>query len=495
MQHPDIAGLSEWKLLSRAEPTEVWQARQLSPDRLVAVKVFQRELADDERRRFLREAAAAGRLSDHPGMVTTYDAGTLPDGRPYLIMELCPGGSLTEWLKPENRPSEEQVRQVGLRIADALAAAHACGVLHRNVTPANILIGDDGEPRLADFGLLALLGADADPAETPPVPSRYAPPEAFRMQPATESSDVFSLAATLYALLAGSPPAVGSAVEHPRRAGHADTRGQPGLDGRGAGCLGRGSRGSADRREVLRPAGEGAAAHVKRGRFAGAGQGCVERVNTVARPTPGRDPGPGRVGGRDRLGNGLADQRARFVGRSAPRRRNVRLPADAVERQPVTGRRGPHASDLRPRRPRPRRRRPRPRSSPAQDKTIQLEDPADSAKPFETVPIQGTYRGGADTILRVQRWESGRWLAFPVPTKTDQSGQFTAYVELGRLGSSPASHAGSRLGRDVQTLGAGDQGLTTPPVSHAARAPPPAGRRRRRCPGTDVWRRRTCHHR
>ena len=122
----------------------VWEARQLSLDRLVAVKVYQRELDEGDRRRFLREAAAAGRLSDHPGIVTAHDAGILPDDRPYLIMELCPGGSLTQWLKPENRPSEERVRQVGVRIADALAAAHACGVLHRDVKPANILIDSYG---------------------------------------------------------------------------------------------------------------------------------------------------------------------------------------------------------------------------------------------------------------------------------------------------------------------------------------------------------------
>jgi len=73
-------------------------------------------------------------------------------------------------------------------------------------------------------------------------------------------------------------------------------------------------------------------------------------------------------------------------------------------------------------------------SSPVQEKSIRLDDAAYSAQPFETVPIQGTYRGGADTLLRVQRWESGRWLTFPLPTTTDQSGQFTAYVELGRLG-------------------------------------------------------------
>ena len=126
--------------LARGGLAVVWQARQLPLDRLVAVKVYQRELDEADRRHFVREAAAAGRLSAHPGIVTTYAAGILPDGRPYLIMELCPGGSLTKWLKPENRPSEERVRQVGLRIADALAAAHASGVLHRDVKPANILI-------------------------------------------------------------------------------------------------------------------------------------------------------------------------------------------------------------------------------------------------------------------------------------------------------------------------------------------------------------------
>ena len=62
---------------------------------------------------------------------------------------------------------------------------------------------------------------------------------------------------------------------------------------------------------------------------------------------------------------------------------------------------------------------------------IQLADPPDSAKPSETVPIRGTYGGAADTFLRIERWESGKWVAFPILTKTDRSGEFTAYVELG----------------------------------------------------------------
>jgi hypothetical protein len=75
-----------------------------------------------------------------------------------------------------------------------------------------------------------------------------------------------------------------------------------------------------------------------------------------------------------------------------------------------------------------------PRSGSAEGETIQLEDPPKSARPFQTVGIQGTYHGGAETFLRVQRWEGGKWLDFPLPTKTDHSGQFTAYVELGQPG-------------------------------------------------------------
>ena len=68
------------------------------------------------------------------------------------------------------------------------------------------------------------------------------------------------------------------------------------------------------------------------------------------------------------------------------------------------------------------------------EETIQVKGPADSVKPFQTVRIRGTYRGGAETMLRVQRWEGGIWLDFPVPTTTNQSGEFTAYIEVGKPG-------------------------------------------------------------
>ena len=205
--HPDIPGLAGWRPLARGGFATVWEAKQESLNRLVAVKVDQRTLdTEPEQRRFLREAGAAGRMSGYPGIVTVHDAGILSDNRPYLVMQLCTGGSLTVWVKGDERPSQERVREVGVRVADALAAAHARGVLHRDVKPANILIDDYGTAGLADFGLAALPdhGLEHDGLEA--ITPAYAPPEFFDRRTPTEFSDVYSLAATLYALLAGHPP-------------------------------------------------------------------------------------------------------------------------------------------------------------------------------------------------------------------------------------------------------------------------------------------------
>ncbi len=146
-------------------------------------------------------------MSGHAGIVTVHDAGILPDDRPYLIMDLCPGGSLTRWLPETDRRTPSQVREVGVRIADALAAAHARGVLHRDVKPANIMIDAYGHAGLADFGLAALPDPGLELSETvEAITPAYAPPEAFRKEPPTEFGDVYSLAATLYALLRGQSP-------------------------------------------------------------------------------------------------------------------------------------------------------------------------------------------------------------------------------------------------------------------------------------------------
>jgi Protein kinase domain len=209
--------MADWRAIARGGFAIVWQARQESLNRLVAVKVDERKLdTDAERRRFLREAGAAGRMSGHPGIVTVHDAGLLGDDRPFLVMELCPGGSLTRWMTADPRPSQRRVRDVGVRIADALSAAHLLGVLHRDVKPANILIDAYNNAGLADFGLAALIDPDTPLSETvEAITPAYAPPEVFAKKPLSEHADVYSLAATLYAVLSGRAPRWSETTETP----------------------------------------------------------------------------------------------------------------------------------------------------------------------------------------------------------------------------------------------------------------------------------------
>ncbi|MEU6719956.1 protein kinase [Nonomuraea sp. NPDC046802] len=181
----------------------VYLALQSAVGREVALKVDNRLLLSDrDRRRFMREVTAAGALSGHPHVVPVYDAGLLSDGRPYIVLELCPGGSLSGRVL-----SPHEARDVGVRIADALAAAHAQGVLHRDVKPANILVNRYGHVALSDFGLATMpaSGPDASVTRESLTPS-YAPPEAFDLAEPAPPGDVYALAATVYALMSGRPP-------------------------------------------------------------------------------------------------------------------------------------------------------------------------------------------------------------------------------------------------------------------------------------------------
>ncbi|MFF5210993.1 serine/threonine-protein kinase [Streptosporangium sp. NPDC000396] len=186
----------------------VYRARQLAVDREVALKVDNRVLVSErDRRRFMREVTSAGALSGHPHVAHVYDAGVLPDGRPYMVLELCPGGSLLDRMRAEGRLSPAEVADIGIRIADALSAAHAAGVLHRDIKPANILINRYGNVVLSDFGLATMPspGGEASVTRESLTPA-YAPPEAFELTEPAPAGDVYSLAATLYALLSGRPP-------------------------------------------------------------------------------------------------------------------------------------------------------------------------------------------------------------------------------------------------------------------------------------------------
>jgi Protein kinase domain len=205
---PDIPGHRVGGVLGAGGFATVYRCWQLAVGREVAVKVDNRALLSErDQRRFFREVTAAGRLSGHPHVIDVYDAGTLADGRPYLVMELCPAGSLNDAIRRDGPMDPGRVRDIGIRLADALAAAHAAGVLHRDIKPANILVNRYGMVGLADFGLASIISARGEQtASREALTPAFSAPETFRGEEPTTLADVYSLTATLYALLAGRPP-------------------------------------------------------------------------------------------------------------------------------------------------------------------------------------------------------------------------------------------------------------------------------------------------
>jgi serine/threonine protein kinase len=197
--------LSNLSLLARGGYATIYRARQDSIGREVAVKVENRTLESErDQRRFLREARAAGQMSAHPYVVDLHDVGVTEDQHPYMIMELCDGSYAERLEAAPLTPGE--TRDVGTKIADALAVAHASGVLHRDVKPANLLISRFGEPLLADFGLAVLAETRETSITLEVLTPAYSPPETFRHGPPTAAVDVYGLSASLYAMLSGRPP-------------------------------------------------------------------------------------------------------------------------------------------------------------------------------------------------------------------------------------------------------------------------------------------------
>ena len=209
---PDIPGHRVGGVLGSGGFATVYRSWQLAVGREVAVKVDNRVLLTErDRRRFFREVTAAGRLSGHPHVIDVYDAGTLDDGRPYLVMELCPAGSLNDALHRHGPMTAVQVRDIGIKMADALAAAHMAGVLHRDIKPANILVNRYGVVGLSDFGLASIIAAGGEQtASRDALTPAFSAPESFRGEAPTALADIYSLAATLYALLTGRPPSFGA---------------------------------------------------------------------------------------------------------------------------------------------------------------------------------------------------------------------------------------------------------------------------------------------
>lgn len=184
----------------------VWRALDRELDRTVALKCARLE---DERagRRLRTEARNAARLH-HPHIVAVFDH-VRDGGQNWLVMEYVPSRSLARIVAEDGPLTPEQAAALGWRIADALAAAHAKGVVHGDVTPENILVTDGGVAKLADFGISRALWSDATLDSLSggvPGKPRYLAPEVAKGEPATRESDQFSLGATLFAAVEGRVP-------------------------------------------------------------------------------------------------------------------------------------------------------------------------------------------------------------------------------------------------------------------------------------------------
>ena len=225
---PDIPGHTVIGVLGSGGFATVYRTWQVAVSRETAVKVDSRALhSERDQRRFLREVTAAGRLSGHPHVIDVYDAGTLRDGRPYMVMELCPGGSLNDELRRNGPLSPAAACQIGVNLADALAAAHELGILHRDLKPANILVNRYGVVGIADFGLASIIAAGGEQSVSrDALTPAYAPPESFWAEEPSTAADVYSMAATLYALTAGHPPHFPASGESPGMWALLERRGQ-----------------------------------------------------------------------------------------------------------------------------------------------------------------------------------------------------------------------------------------------------------------------------
>jgi len=192
----------------------VYLATHLGLERPVAVKIIKREFAADPdvADRFLREARTMAKLR-HPHAAMIFDAGSLPDGRHFIIMEFVEGETLSQALAREGRFSFSQAVQIATQVCDVLDEAHRIGIIHRDLKPSNIILSERGVCVL-DFGVAKVLASAAESTTTHVTTGsgqlvgtpRYMSPEQCLGQRVGARSDLYSLGVLLYEMLAGRPP-------------------------------------------------------------------------------------------------------------------------------------------------------------------------------------------------------------------------------------------------------------------------------------------------
>src|ERR671911_1355917 len=187
---------------------EVYLAHDEVLGRDVALKMLKARYAENEElvERFRREARSAASLS-HPHIVPVFDWGESGDGSYYIAMEYLSGGTLKDRITSEGAPPPRTVVEVALQIAEALEAAHARGVIHRDIKPRNILITDSGHMKVADFGIARVAEATTLSDLGDILGSaKYMSPEQAMGEPVGPASDLYSLGVVLYEMLTGRVP-------------------------------------------------------------------------------------------------------------------------------------------------------------------------------------------------------------------------------------------------------------------------------------------------
>jgi eukaryotic-like serine/threonine-protein kinase len=194
-------------LLGVGGMAKVYLASDRVLERQVAVKVLSPPYAQDPMfvERFRREARSAASLS-HPNIVAVFDSGS-DAGEHYLVMEYVAGQSLAELLTDQGRLAPRRAAELGVEVCAALAAAHAQGLVHRDVKPANVLVGAEGRVKVTDFGIVkAAATATLTGTGTVLGTAAYLSPEQAQGGPVDARSDLYSLGCVLYELVTGAPP-------------------------------------------------------------------------------------------------------------------------------------------------------------------------------------------------------------------------------------------------------------------------------------------------
>ena len=200
---PQIPGYTFAQKLGSGSEANVYLYQQLSPSRQVAIKVSKGTLDPRAAARFRSEANFMGRISSHPYILSVYESGITATGNGYTVFEYAPGGNYKTFLE-SNRLNADQMLTVGINLASALSTAHREGIIHRDIKPSNILINTHGMPMLAVF---RHRGNDRTGVPASATPSRGLRPEVLAKNGGgNESSDIYSLGATLFAMLTGQSP-------------------------------------------------------------------------------------------------------------------------------------------------------------------------------------------------------------------------------------------------------------------------------------------------